>query len=398
MHTSKLKILFITISFLFIIGILIYSHKIVNDLRNDSKRILTFYTELYAELASSESMNNFFFDKMISKISFPIIVTSKKHSEINAWKNIPEFDKNDNKNVTNFRLTEKNKAILLKYMKEMDKYSKPIPFYFDDIIIGYIHYGDSIAITRLKWMPFIEIFGAAVIILIGFLGLQYIRTSEKKFIWVGLAKETAHQLGTPISSLLGWIELAKAKYGNDTKLFDEMSIDISRLEKISHRFSQIGSNVPKKIIKSETLLNNVKNYIVRRVPQKNEQISLNFNSKNNSKILGNPELLEWALENIIKNAVDSLEGKSGKINVVTTENKKNQIVIDISDSGKGIETNKWKKIFQAGFSTKERGWGLGLSLVKRIIEEYHDGKIFVFKSRKNVGTTFRIILNKNTSE
>jgi len=177
-----------------------------------------------------------------------------------------------------------------------------------------------------------------------------------------------------------------------------MSIDISRLEKISHRFSQIGSNVPKKIIKSETLLNNVKNYIVRRVPQKNEQISLNFNSKNNSKILGNPELLEWALENIIKNAVDSLEGKSGKINVVTTENKKDQIVIDISDSGKGIETNKWKKIFQAGFSTKERGWGLGLSLVKRIIEEYHDGKIFVSKSRKNIGTTFRIILNKNTSE
>ncbi|MEA3499891.1 MAG: HAMP domain-containing sensor histidine kinase [Candidatus Marinimicrobia bacterium] len=394
MYTSKLKTLFITISLLFIFGLLIYSHKIVNDLRNDSKRILTFYTELYAELASSESMNNFFFDKMISKISFPIVVTSKKYSEINAWKNIPEFDKNNNKNVTNLQLTKENKKILLKYMKEMDKYSKPIPFYFDDIIIGYIHYGDSIAITRLKWMPYIEIFGAAIIILIGFLGLQYIRSSEKKFIWVGLAKETAHQLGTPISSLLGWIELAKSKYGTDTKLFDEMSIDISRLEKISHRFSQIGSNVPKKVIQSETLLNNVKKYIVRRIPQKNKHIQLNFKNKSNSKILGNPELLEWALENVIKNAVDSLKGESGNINVIASEIKNNQVVIDISDSGKGIETNKWKSIFKAGYSTKERGWGLGLSLVKRIIEEYHDGKIFVSESRKNVGTTFRIILNK----
>ena len=330
-------------------------------------------------------------------ISFPIIVTHKKYSEINAWKNIPNFNKNNAKNTT-FQLTEKNKKILQKYIKEMDQYSKPIPFYFEDKVIGYIHYGDSIAITRLKWMPYIEILGVTIIILIGFIGLQYIKSSEKKFIWVGLAKETAHQLGTPISSLLGWIELAKAKYGNDTKLFDEMSIDISRLEKISHRFSQIGSNVPKKIIRSEELLNNVNKYISRRIPQKNGYILLNFKNENNSQILGNQELLEWALENIIKNAVDSLEGKSGEINVISSKNKKNQVIIDISDSGKGIETNKWKKIFQAGFSTKKRGWGLGLSLVKRIITEYHNGKIYVLKSKRDVGTTFRIILNKNTSK
>ncbi len=392
MHSSKIRITFITILFAFIFSILIYSHNIVTDLRNDSKRILTFYTELYAELASNETMSNFFFDKMMNKISFPIIVTFREYSDINAFKNIPELSTTDDSST--MELTEKTKKILRKYMKEMDLYSKPIPFYYEDIVVGYIHYGDSIAITRLKWMPYIEISGIIIIILFGFFGLQYIRTSEKKFIWVGLAKETAHQLGTPISSLLGWIELAKAKYGNDTKLFDEMSTDISRLENISHRFSQIGSNVPKKSIKTEKLLNNIETYITRRIPQKNKHISLEFTKKVDSNLLGNMQLLEWALENIIKNAVDSLEGEPGKISVIATENKKKQIVIDISDSGKGIEPNKWKKIFQAGFSTKERGWGLGLSLVKRIIEEYHDGKIFVLKSTVNVGTTFRIVLNK----
>ncbi|MEA1986934.1 MAG: HAMP domain-containing sensor histidine kinase [Candidatus Marinimicrobia bacterium] len=395
MQTSKMKIVFISISLIFILGILLYSHKIVNDLRNDSKGILTFYTELYAEVASNEELGEFFFDKMIAKISFPIIVTDMTNLGINAYRNIPKLDKNDS---TSFSLSKKNKKILLKYLKEMDKYSTPIPLYFNNpidsgkMIIGYIHYGDSVAITRLKWMPYIEIFGVLVIILIGFFGLQYIRTSEKKFIWVGLAKETAHQLGTPISSLLGWIELAKAKYGSDTDIFNEMSIDITRLEKISHRFSQIGSNVPKKIIVFKELLDNVEKYIIRRIPQKNNHINLEFIDKSDSKILGNIELLEWAMENIIKNAVDSLEGKSGEIKIISKLNSKNQIVIDIADSGKGIESSKWSKIFDAGFSTKVRGWGLGLSLVKRIIEEYHNGKIFVYKSKKNIGTTFRIIL------
>ncbi|MCK4530832.1 MAG: HAMP domain-containing histidine kinase, partial [Candidatus Marinimicrobia bacterium] len=224
-----------------------------------------------------------------------------------------------------------------------------------------------------------------------FLGFQYIRGSEKKFIWVGLAKETAHQLGTPISSLMGWLEMVRMKLGDNDEITREMDIDIKRLEKVSNRFSQIGAKVKLQSIAAADLFENVKSYIERRIPQKNKYVELNFTMNAKGNIDANPELIEWALENLIKNGVDALEGKQGNIHV-RFQQSGTSMIIEVEDSGKGIPDNQWKTIFKPGFSTKKRGWGMGLSLTKRIIEEYHKGKIFVLHSKEGKGTCIRIVL------
>jgi signal transduction histidine kinase len=280
---------------------------------------------------------------------------------------------------------------LIAAAKKMDDSNTPVPLMINNSAVGIIHYGDSWTIRQLTWLPFVEILGAFVIILAGFLGFQYIRSSEKKFIWVGLAKETAHQLGTPISSLMGWLEMVRLKLGDDNEITQEMDMDIKRLEKVSNRFSQIGAKVKLKPIETSDLFENVKTYIERRIPQKNKCVDLSFTMNANGKINANPELLEWALENLIKNGVDALEGKPGKIKVSFTRHNAS-VLIDVEDSGKGIPDNQWKTIFKPGFSTKKRGWGMGLSLTKRIIEEYHFGKISVLHSAEGEGTCIRVVL------
>ena len=385
-NTSRMKFILIAIALLFAGGVLFYSQSIVSDLREDSEQSLIFYTELYARLASDPDFTDygFFFEEIIPRISFPIVITVPETNEINAWKNIkqvPDTAKIDSHMVEQLQIIA----------QKMDANNQAVPLIIADKIIGLIHYGDSITIRRLTFLPFIEILGAFVIILAGFLGFQYIRGSEKKFIWVGLAKETAHQLGTPISSLMGWLEMVKLKIGDDNEIVREMDIDIKRLEKVSNRFSQIGAKVKLTPIAANVLFESVKSYIERRIPQKNKSVDLKFEMDARGKINANPELLEWALENLIKNGVDALEGKPGSI-LVKFKQSNASIIIDIEDSGKGIPDNQWKTIFMPGFSTKKRGWGMGLSLTKRIIEEYHKGKIFVLHSKEGAGTCFRVIL------
>lgn len=385
-NTSRIKFVLIAIALLFAGGVLFYSQSIVSDLREESEQSLIFYTELYARLAGDPQFTDygFFFEEIIPRISFPIIITVPETNEINAWKNIKHIP--DTARVDSLVI-----AKLQNIAQKMDVGNQAVPLIIDDQIIGFIHYGDSITIKRMTWLPFIEILGAFVIILAGFLGFQYIRGSEKKFIWVGLAKETAHQLGTPISSLMGWLEMVKLKLGEDNEIAREMNVDIQRLEKVSNRFSQIGAKVKLCPLPTLDLFDSVKNYIEHRIPQKNGAVKLNFSMKAKGDINANPELLEWALENLIKNGVDALEGKPGTIKVSFSNDNKN-IVIDVEDSGKGIPDNQWKTIFMPGFSTKKRGWGMGLSLTKRIIEEYHKGKIFVLHSKEGEGTCFRIVL------
>lgn len=386
-NTSRIKIILIAISLIFAGGVLFYSNSIVSDLREESEQSLIFYTELYARLAGDSKFTDygFFFEQIIPRISFPLVITVPKTNEINAWKNIPgvsDTSKIDPQLVNKLQTIAAN----------MDNNNEPVPLMVEDQVIGIIHYGDSITIRRLTYLPFIEILGAFVIILAGFLGFQYIRSSEKKFIWVGLAKETAHQLGTPISSLMGWLEMLKLKLGEDSEIVREINIDIQRLEKVSNRFSQIGAKVKLSPMPASNLFDSVKNYIERRIPQKNDAVKLEFNMKAKGNIKANPELLEWALENLIKNGVDALECKHGSIKV-SFFNHNNKLIIDVEDSGKGIPDNQWNSIFKPGFSTKKRGWGMGLSLTKRIIEEYHRGKIFVHHSKEGEGTCIRVILN-----
>ncbi|MCF7832274.1 MAG: HAMP domain-containing histidine kinase [Candidatus Marinimicrobia bacterium] len=385
-NTSRIKFILIAIALLFAGGVLFYSQTIVSDLREESEQSLIFYTELYAQLAGDAEFSDygFFFEEIIPRISFPIIITVPVSNEINAWKNI-------NGITDTADATTELKSELKQIAQKMDESNIPVPLIVEGQIVGIIHYGDSITIRRLTWLPFIEILGAFVIILAGFLGFQYIRGSEKKFIWVGLAKETAHQLGTPISSLMGWLEMIRMKLGDDDEITREMDIDIKRLEKVSNRFSQIGAKVKLQPIAAADLFESVKSYIERRIPQKNKSVELIFLMEAKGKIEANSELIEWALENLIKNGVDALEGKPGNIHV-RFQQSGTSMIIEVEDSGKGIPDNQWKNIFKPGFSTKKRGWGMGLSLTKRIIEEYHNGKIFVLHSKEGEGTCIRVVL------
>lgn len=252
---------------------------------------------------------------------------------------------------------------------------------------GVIYFEHSTELTQLKYFPIIQFIIIGLFILIGYVIFSTFRKAEQDQVWAGMAKETAHQLGTPISSLMAWIQLLEAD-GVSSSTITEMNKDIDRLNTITNRFSKIGSTA---VLTTENIVPVVEqsvDYLRRRI---SSQIKLTCESA--EVYIGadiNVSLLEWVIENITKNAVDAMEGK-GNINVKIHPFEAD-IYIDITDNGKGIPPAKLKTVFQPGYTTKARGWGLGLSLVKRIVEEFHKGKIFILKSEVNVGTTFRIVL------
>jgi len=252
---------------------------------------------------------------------------------------------------------------------------------------GVIYYEASEELTILKYFPFVQFTIIGLFILIGYLVFSTFRKAEQDQVWVGMAKETAHQLGTPISSLMAWVQLLEAQ-GIDPSTILEMNKDIDRLNTVTNRFSKIGS---KAILKSENIVPVIKDSIDYLRLRISKNIDLTFtNEQSDIQTPINSSLLEWVIENITKNAVDAMDGK-GKI-TVSIKQFEDDVIIDITDDGKGIPLSKLKTVFQPGYTTKTRGWGLGLSLVKRIVEDFHKGKISVLKSELNVGTTFRIIL------
>jgi signal transduction histidine kinase len=227
-----------------------------------------------------------------------------------------------------------------------------------------------------------------VFLLIAFFAFSSTKKAEQNRVWVGLSKETAHQLGTPISSLLAWVDLLRAKY-DDERLIPEMAKDVNRLRIIAERFSKIGSTPDLQIVSLNETIQNAVQYMSNRSSQK---VAITYSFQNDNQMFArlNVPLFEWVIENLCKNAIDAMDG-IGKIDITASQSE-NTIIIDVKDTGKGIERKKFKTVFNPGFTTKKRGWGLGLSLAKRIIEEYHAGKIFVKNSEINIGTTFRIIL------
>jgi signal transduction histidine kinase len=255
---------------------------------------------------------------------------------------------------------------------------------------NYVYYKDSVLLTNLFYYPYIQFIVVAFFIAISYLAFSSSRKAEENQLWAGMSRETAHQLGTPISSLVAWIDMLKLK-GADEKLTEEVRKDVRRLETITERFSGIGSTPV--LVKSNIyeILTNAVSYIKFRTSGKIEYV-LNYPENAELLIPVNESLFEWVIENLCKNAIDAMQGK-GKITISVLE-KKDRLFIDIQDTGKGIPISQYKTVFKPGFTTKKRGWGLGLSLVKRIIESYHAGKVFVKTSEVNKGTTFRIVLNK----
>jgi len=253
-----------------------------------------------------------------------------------------------------------------------------------------VYYKDSPLLTQLKFFPYIQLSLIAIFLLMAYAAFSSSRKSEQDQVWVGLAKETAHQLGTPISSLMAWIELMKEKFNaEDDPLIGEMENDVKRLEIVADRFSKIGSTPKLEEHKVYDVVKDFVDYFRIRVSK-----NISFELTGNPHLLAglNVPLFDWVLENLLKNAVNAIDGK-GKIKVDISGNKiKKQVFIDVSDTGKGIPRSKFDTVFQPGYTTRKRGWGLGLSLTKRMVENYHNGQIFVRDSEVGKGTTFRIVL------
>jgi signal transduction histidine kinase len=297
------------------------------------------------------------------------------------------------------KLTREDQDFLKKEVQRLDRKNPPLELVSEDKIIGYFHYGEIRLINFLAWMPLLEFIVFCLFIFFGYYGYYVLRSGEQSLLWAALAKETAHQMGTPLSSLMGWMELLKQRISSMPsnrkylELTREIDGDISRLTKVSIRFSQIGS-LPK--LKKQSINNLVQetvDYFSHRLPQLSKKININLTLNEVPDIWINKELLGWVLENLIKNALDSIKEKQGFIEIETHYAKVEKTVhLITTDNGLGIVRENWKKVFQTGFSTKKRGWGLGLSLARRIITIYHEGVIFVEWSSKYHGTQIRIIL------
>ena len=285
---------------------------------------------------------------------------------------------------------EKDTAYLSKQLEKMKDDNEPIEITLLDGNKNFIYYKESILLTRLFYFPIIQFGVITLFLLVSYIAFSASRKAEQNQVWVGMAKETAHQLGTPTSSLMASLELLRLK-NVDEKVVTEFEKDVNRLEKITERFSKIGS--APKLEKQDIVetLNHAIQYIKAR---SSEKIKFQTNFSENEKMLVpfNASLFEWVIENLFKNAIDSMEG-SGTI-TVNIDDRIQYLFIDIIDEGKGLPKSKYKTIFQPGYTTKQRGWGLGLSLSKRIIELYHDGKIFVNHSEIDKGTNMRIVLQK----
>ncbi|MFW6364517.1 MAG: sensor histidine kinase [Bacteroidota bacterium] len=287
--------------------------------------------------------------------------------------------------------TKEGKRDYSRIIEEMRKEHDPIKIELPNGKINYIFYKDSTLLTQLFYFPLIQLFVIALFLGVSYYAFSISRKAEQNQVWVGMSKETAHQLGTPTSSLIANLELLKLKL-NDKTIIQEIEKDVNRLQKITDRFSKIGSSTKLEKQNIVPVIINTLQYLKTRTSKK-VTYETNFSENDNIIVPVNKPLFEWVLENLIKNAIDAMNGKG--IIRINLQNKKSGFILDIIDTGKGIPKAKHNTIFQPGFTTKKRGWGLGLSLAKRIINEYHNGKIFVHQSELKKGTTMRIILRRN---
>ncbi len=282
-----------------------------------------------------------------------------------------------------------NDRYISRKLEKMKENAEPVIISLPPSDNQYLYYSKSKLLTQLIFYPYYQLGIVLLFILVAYLAFSTSRKAEQNMLWVGLSKETAHQLGTPISSLMAWVEMMKIKNG-DKEMLSELSKDVARLEKITERFSKIGA---KPVLTAQDIVKVVHtavNYIKNR---SSDKIVFRLNLPPEPVMIPmNAALFEWVIENLCKNAIDALQGE-GNIEITLTQSTQ-LVIIDVADTGKGIPKSAIVSIFKPGYTTKKKGWGLGLSLVKRIIEEYHEGRVFVYQSELNKGTVFRINLKK----
>ena len=382
-QTGNIKAGLFMLGISLIIGLLTYTQLLVQNLREDNREIVRLYASLIANVAQEESDTNldFIFENIIKKVKFPLIQTDVDN-RVQMWKNLPE-DITTQEQIHNF-------------MSISDKYNEPIPLTYKDgkigeITFGYLHYGDSAIVRKIQVWSYIEIIAIGVFIFLGFSGFTFIRNNEKKHIWVGMARETAHQLGTPVSALMGWVQWIKEHPNKTQEIIPEIEADLQRLEQISRRFSKMGSKSDFEEFDLSERIEKIVSYLAMRLPSLGKKVQLINEIESGIIINANGSLLAWSIENIIRNGIDSIVQKDGIIKV-SLKRELNDIIIRITDNGKGIPKKDWRNIFRPGFSTKQAGWGLGLSLAKRIIEDIHDGDLKILNSSSMEGTVFEINL------
>ncbi len=387
---SKLNLFLLGGAALIILASLVYTNFLVSSLAEQGsvkaelvaraikeRSKVALWANAYRNLnmADENADIGFLFEVIKTNESVPVILTDAE-GNVKAWRNL------DSAKVQN------NPEYLQKELERMKANKAPLEIEVGAAEKNYIYYEDSFPLRQLKYFPFIQLAVIAFFVIVGYLTLSTTRAAEQNRIWVGMAKETAHQLGTPISSLMAWTEYLKdpdATVNQD--VLAEVEKDVNRLELIAERFSKIGSKPVLEPHNINEIVSRSVDYIRRRSSDK-----ATFKLEENGQVttLVNPPLFEWVMENLLKNALDAMEGSGTLTIFVKSENDK--AVIEVSDTGKGIPKSKFNTVFQPGYSTKKRGWGLGLTLTKRIIETYHSGKIYVKESIPNQKTTFVIIL------
>lgn len=384
---NTLKIVVLVVATLIAIGSVYYTNSLVEELKEREKNFINLYAKTLEIVANSEGDDiPFLFQELIvPNNSIPVILTDSYGN----------YHHSRNLDLKDSYSEEKKGKIIQEELEEMREAYKPIEIVLKnpktDMVEGYqfVYYKNSFLLTQLQYYPYVQLSVITVFILLTYTVFSYSRRAEQNRVWIGMAKETAHQLGTPLSSLMAWLEFFRAdpeRY--DPTIIKELDKDINRLEMITARFSSIGS-VP--TLKKENLSSIIKstiNYLEKRISTK-VKMHVHSTSEEIEAMMNRP-LFEWVIENICKNAVDAMSGV-GSIDIHISQEKK-KAFIDITDTGKGIPKSKIKQVFTPGYTTKKRGWGLGLSLAQRIIENYHRGKIFVKESEPEVGTTFRIVL------
>lgn len=349
----------------------------INYLEDQRNYIYYNQSKIFTELRKvlDEQIASFSTDIVTNSASAPVIYTDS-NNKVLAFGNIDS-------------IKIKSPQFVEDLIAEMKLVNQPIQVKLEEGT-RYIYYDDSPLLVKLKYYPYIQLTVIGLFLIFAYYLFSTARKSEQNQVWVGMAKETAHQLGTPLSSLLAWIEVLKSK-NVDEKTITEIKRDLGRLETVTERFSKIGSKPNLEQHDVNTLIENTLAYLKTRLSKK---VTFNHTTVNGNKVIAsvNVPLLEWVLENIIKNGVDAIGGE-GNIEINVSDQSQ-FVYIDISDNGKGIAKGYRKTVFQPGYTTKKRGWGLGLSLTKRIVENYHSGKVFVKSSEVGKGTTFRIVLNK----
>ena len=380
-NTLWLKRIAIFISFCIVSLILWNTYQFFQKFKQEERTRMELFASALKEFATNQDLNADFTleGKVMESITnIPLILTDAAGTII------------EHQNLDSIKALDKE--YLSSQLQKMKNQNHPIEIGYKDLGKQYVYYRNSDVLNKLQYYPLALLLILGLFLTVAYLFFTSTKVAEQNKLWTGMAKETAHQIGTPLSSLLGWTAILRME-NISTNYVDEIEKDINRLNTIANRFSKIGSLPELKDENLVTITKKAYDYLESRI---SKQISFSFTTSNNDiPVKLSEELLSWVIENLIKNAVDAMQGK-GSLHLEISETPK-KAIINITDTGKGIAKSKFKEIFNPGFTTKKRGWGLGLSLSKRIIEDYHNGKIFVQKSEIDKGTTFEVQLNKITS-